>query len=261
MDSDLNELRYAEFNDRYDWMRELYFDATVPFDNGNELNFRIGRQQVVWGRTDLFRVLDMVNPIDFSIQNIYEEFEDSRIPMGIFSAEYRMGAVGSIDDLNFQYIWKFENFRPDNLGQGGQPYSILDAGNLFRALATCWLRMHRETSPRIRPRSALPPHRLGAPQPAMALPPARWQRHFQPIPSVSPVLICRKVPFNPPRWASVSKACTRASDFPSTTFRSTSSSPRCMAGQKDPRQSILSCAIQRSIRFAEVWRQRPAKPI
>jgi len=138
MDADADNLRFPEFNSRYDWMRELYVDATLPFDGGNELNFRIGRQQVVWGRTDLFRVLDQINPIDYSIQNIYEEFEDSRIPMGMFSAEYRMGAVGSMDDLNFQAIWKFEDFRPHNLGQGGQPYSILGAGNLFRALSTCW---------------------------------------------------------------------------------------------------------------------------
>jgi len=83
-------------------------------------------------------VLDQVNPIDFSIQNIYEEFEDSRIPMGMVSAEYRWGAVGAMDDLNLQAIWKFEDFRPNNLGQGGEPYSILGAGNLFRALSTCW---------------------------------------------------------------------------------------------------------------------------
>ncbi len=138
MDASENDLKYPEFNSRQDWLRELYVDAVIPFDNGSELNFRIGRQQMVWGRTDLFRVLDQVNPIDFSIQNIYEEFEDSRIPMGMISTEYRMGAIGSFDELNFQAIWKFEKFRPNNLGQGGQPYSILDAGNLFRALSTCW---------------------------------------------------------------------------------------------------------------------------
>ena len=138
MDADEDNLRFAEFNDRLDWLREIYIDATVPFDNGAEMNFRIGRQQVVWGRTDLFRVLDVVNPFDASIQNIFEEFEDSRIPMGIFSSEYRLGATDTFDDLNFQFIWKFEQFRPNNLGQGGQPYSILGAGYLFRALATCW---------------------------------------------------------------------------------------------------------------------------
>ena len=123
MDADEDDLRFAEFNDRQDWLREIFIDATLPFNNGTELNFRIGRQQVVWGRTDLFRVLDVVNPLDASIQNIFEEFEDSRIPMGIFSSEYRLGATDTFDDLNFQFIWKFEKFRPNNLGQGGQPYS------------------------------------------------------------------------------------------------------------------------------------------
>ena len=138
MDATLDDLRFPEFTDDHGWLREIYVDATMPVNNGDEINFRIGRQQVVWGRTDLFRVLDQVNPIDFSIQSIYEEFEDSRIPLGIFSAEYRAGAVGAFDDLNFQVIWNFEKFRPNNLGQGGQPYNILLAGDLFRALKNCW---------------------------------------------------------------------------------------------------------------------------
>ncbi len=138
MDYDEDDLRLPEFRDDQRWLREAYVDATVPFASGNELNFRVGRQQVVWGRTDLFRVLDQINPIDFSIQNIYEEFEDSRIPQGIFSAEYRMGATGAFDDLNVQFIWNFEDFQPNELGQGGTPYNILKAGDLFRALKNCY---------------------------------------------------------------------------------------------------------------------------
>ncbi len=138
MNWDENDLRFPEFTSRLGFLREMYIDATMPFDNGDEINFRVGRQQVVWGRTDLFRVLDVVNPVDYSIQNIYEELEDSRIPVGIFSAEYRAGAVGAFDDLNFQLIWNFEKFRPNFLGQGGMPYNILLAGDLFRALGNCW---------------------------------------------------------------------------------------------------------------------------
>lgn len=138
MDATLNELRSPEFNSRLDFIRELYVDATIAYDNGKELGFRIGRQQVVWGRTDLFRVLDVINPVDFSRHNIFDELEDIRIPMGIFNVEYRMGASGPFEDLNFQGIYKFENFRPNNLGQGGQPYAILGAGNFFRAMNNCW---------------------------------------------------------------------------------------------------------------------------
>ena len=85
MDADENDLRHPELTDDHRWLRELYLDATLPFSNGDEINFRIGRQQVVWGRTDLFRVLDQINPIDFSIQNIYEEFEDTHS-----NVDYRM---------------------------------------------------------------------------------------------------------------------------------------------------------------------------
>jgi len=138
MDADESELRFPEFNDDVDFVRELYLDAAIPFTNGHELGFRIGRQQVVWGRTDLFRVLDVINPVDFSRNNIYDELEDIRIPMGILNVEYRLGAGSVFDDLNFQVIWKFEDFRPHNLGQGGQPYAILGAGNFFRAMNNCW---------------------------------------------------------------------------------------------------------------------------
>lgn len=138
MDADEGDLRNPEFTSEQRWLRELYLDATLPFSNGDEINFRIGRQQVVWGRTDLFRVLDQINPIDFSIQNIYEEFEDSRIPLGIFNMEWRLGGTGVFSDLNFQFLWNFEQFTPHRLGQGGQPYSILQAGDLFRSLKNCW---------------------------------------------------------------------------------------------------------------------------
>jgi hypothetical protein len=138
MDADESDLRFPEFNDKLDFIRELYLDATIPLRNGHELGFRVGRQQIVWGRTDLFRVLDVVNPVDFSRHNIYDELEDIRIPMGILNLEYRLGIVGAFDDLNFQAIWKFEEFRPHILGQGGQPYAILGAGNFFRAMSNCW---------------------------------------------------------------------------------------------------------------------------
>ncbi len=104
MNASEDNLRFPEFTGEQRWLRELYLDATLPMNNGDEINFRVGRQQVVWGRTDLFRVLDQINPIDFSIQNIYEEFEDSRIPLGIFSAEWRLGATNMFEDLNFQFI-------------------------------------------------------------------------------------------------------------------------------------------------------------
>lgn len=134
-----NGLRFPEFNSELDFIRELYVDATLPLGNsGTELGIRLGKQQVVWGRTDLFRVLDVINPVDFSRQNIYDELEDIRIPQWMLNAEARFGATGLFSDFNVAAVWNFDKFRPNNLGQGGTPYSILDAGSFFRAMGNCW---------------------------------------------------------------------------------------------------------------------------
>ena len=138
LDFDTKDLRHPEFNDRLDFIREAYVSADVNFDNGHQLNLRVGKQQIIWGRTDLFRVLDVINPVDYSRHNIYDELEDIRIPMWIANAEYRMGSTKTFDDLNFSVVWNFDKFRPNNLGQGGTPYSILGAGDFFRAMANCW---------------------------------------------------------------------------------------------------------------------------
>jgi len=138
LDYSSNDLRFPEFNERLDFIRELYVDFDNELPNGDILSWRLGKQQVIWGRTDLFRVLDVINPIDFSRNNIYDELEDIRIPMWIAKADWRMGANEVFDDLNLSFVWNFDKFRPHNLGQCGQPNSILDAGCFFRGMNNLW---------------------------------------------------------------------------------------------------------------------------
>lgn len=132
------ELAAPEFNSRLDFIREAYVTKTIGMDGGESTFLKIGKQQVVWGRTDLFRVLDVINPVDYSRNNIYDELQDIRIPMWIAQAEYRMGASENMQDRNLSVVWNFDQFRPNNLGQGGTPNSILGAGDFFRAMANCW---------------------------------------------------------------------------------------------------------------------------
>lgn len=133
-----SELESPEFNKKLDFIREIHLSNTFQFDDGRSMFVKIGRQQVVWGRTDLFRVLDVINPIDYSRNNIYDELEDIRIPMFIAQAEYRMGPSKLLQDQNLQVVWNFDQFRPSNLGQCGQPNVILDAGCFFRGMANLW---------------------------------------------------------------------------------------------------------------------------
>ena len=137
-DQKQSELEAPEFNDRLDFIRELYARKTFALGDGSDLFVKVGKQQVVWGRTDLFRVLDVINPVDFSRNNIYDELADIRIPMWIAQVEYRMGASETMQDRNLQFVWNFDKFRPNNLGQCGSPNAILDAGCFFRGMANLW---------------------------------------------------------------------------------------------------------------------------
>lgn len=135
---DRSELEAPEFNDRLDFVRELYAKKTFDLGDGQGMFVKVGKQQVVWGRTDLFRVLDVINPVDYSRNNIYDELSDIRIPMWIAQAEYRMGASDTMQDRNLQVVWNFDKFRANNLGQCGTPNVILDAGCFFRGMANLW---------------------------------------------------------------------------------------------------------------------------
>jgi hypothetical protein len=133
-----SQLEAPEFNDRLDFLREVYVKKTFHPSEETDFFFKLGRQQVVWGRTDLFRVLDQINPVDYSRNNIYDELQDIRIPMWIAQGEWRFGGNSFMQERNLQLVWNFDKFRPNNLGQCGTPNAILDAGCFFRGMANLW---------------------------------------------------------------------------------------------------------------------------
>lgn len=137
-DLKLSELENPEFNKHFDFIREAYAKKTFALKDGSDLFVKVGRQQIVWGRTDLFRVLDVFNPVDYSRNNIYDELQDIRIPLWSAQAEWRMGGSDTMQDRNLQFVWSFDEFRANNLGQCGQPNVILDAGCFFRGMKNLW---------------------------------------------------------------------------------------------------------------------------
>jgi len=83
-------------NDAYtqrDPLREAYMDTTV-----GDWNLRLGKQQVVWGTADGMKLLDMINPTDYS-EMAQNQMEDSRIPVWMINAEKPLEDGGT-----FQFI-------------------------------------------------------------------------------------------------------------------------------------------------------------
>ena len=62
-------------------LREAYVDTNV-----NDWAIRAGKQQVVWGKADGYKALDLINPTDYS-EMAQNQMEDSRIPTFMINAE------------------------------------------------------------------------------------------------------------------------------------------------------------------------------
>ena len=76
-----------------DALREAYVDAEV-----NDWSIRAGKQQVVWGTADGMKLLDAINPTDFS-EMAQNQMEDSRIPVWMINAE-----TTNADGSEFQVV-------------------------------------------------------------------------------------------------------------------------------------------------------------
>lgn len=80
---------------QFDWLRELYVDTKE-----GKMSWRIGKQQVVWGKADGVKFLDIINPTDFRHWG-QDSMSDSRIPLWMITGEY---AIGDTDSLQVVYV-------------------------------------------------------------------------------------------------------------------------------------------------------------
>jgi hypothetical protein len=73
-----------------DALREAYIDT-----ESNGFSIRAGKQQVVWGTADGMKLLDAINPTDYS-EMAQNQMEDSRIPVWMINAETTLPGGGDM---------------------------------------------------------------------------------------------------------------------------------------------------------------------
>lgn len=74
-------------------LRELYLQGEI-----GHTFLTLGKQQIVWGKSDGLKVLDIVNPQSFR-EFILDDFDNSRIPLWTVNIEHTIG------DWDFQFLW------------------------------------------------------------------------------------------------------------------------------------------------------------
>lgn len=84
----------AQLNDGIELeLRELYLQGTL-----GETFLTLGKQQIVWGKADGLKVLDIVNPQSFR-EFILDDFDSSRIPLWTVNIER------TIANWDLQFLW------------------------------------------------------------------------------------------------------------------------------------------------------------
>jgi hypothetical protein len=118
-ESDLSWNRGAS-QDQTKELKELYFDLEF-FDS--RLWVRAGKQNIVWGKTELFRTTDQFNPQDLALASL-PTLEESRIGLWALRGVWSFYDVGPLQDVRLEMAMNYDEFQPSDLGVCGEPYTI-----------------------------------------------------------------------------------------------------------------------------------------
>jgi hypothetical protein len=91
-------------------LREAYIDLKLK---DLPLSFRIGRQQVIWGESDQFRLMDIWNPIDVSWHLQQESWDNIRVPLWLIKGLWDMGTVGPLSNVFTEVVYNAFDFQPN----------------------------------------------------------------------------------------------------------------------------------------------------
>ena len=108
-------------------LRELYVDLKFK---DFPLSLRLGKQQIIWGEADNFRMLDRANPLDVSWHYIMEipppsfGWDDLRIPLWMVKGLWDIGSIGNMSNVFAEAYWNPGDWRPVKVGFLPRPWGL-----------------------------------------------------------------------------------------------------------------------------------------
>jgi hypothetical protein len=100
-------------------LKEAYVEFEM-FDS--RLWVRAGKQNIVWGKTELFRTTDQFNPQDIALASL-SSLEESRLGLWSVRGVWSFYDVGPMEDLRLELAVNYDDFEPTDLGTCGEPYT------------------------------------------------------------------------------------------------------------------------------------------
>ena len=90
-------------------LREAYIDGRFK---GAPISFRIGRQQVIWGESDQFRIMDIWNPLDVTWHFQQESWDNIRVPLWLYKGLWDIGELGPLSNTFLEVVYNAFDFQP-----------------------------------------------------------------------------------------------------------------------------------------------------
>ncbi|MEM7410802.1 MAG: DUF1302 family protein [Myxococcota bacterium] len=100
-------------------LKEAYVDLEFL---ESRLWARLGLQNIVWGKTEVFRTNDQFNPQDLALSSL-PSLEESRIALWSGRFVYSLYDVGALEDVRLEFAFNFDRFEPADIGACGEPYA------------------------------------------------------------------------------------------------------------------------------------------
>ncbi len=97
--------------------RHRLFEAYVDYTKG-PVFLRIGRQNLSWGETDVFRLLDQINPLDASFGGFLVPLDERRVPLDMLRMVYGLGSRGPFSELDLEGFVALDNKVADPVPTG-----------------------------------------------------------------------------------------------------------------------------------------------
>lgn len=97
--------------------RHRLFEAYVDYTKG-PLFVRIGRQNLSWGETDVFRLMDQINPLDASFGGFLVALDERRVPLDMLRTVYGLGALGPFSEVDLEGYVALDNKVAESVPSG-----------------------------------------------------------------------------------------------------------------------------------------------
>jgi hypothetical protein len=100
-------------------LKEAYVDLEAL---DSRLWIRAGKQNIVWGKTELFRTTDQFNPQDLALATL-ASLEETRIALWSVRGVYSFYSIGPLEDVRLELAVNLDPMEPTDLGRCGEPYT------------------------------------------------------------------------------------------------------------------------------------------